>query len=213
MSSPPSGRPDDEHQHPIRRMLLIGLIASLVGDAIVLAIDWFPVAASKSAHEIDTLYDVLLLVSVPVFVLVMTVAIYSVWRFRARPGDTRDGAHIHGNTRLEIVWVTIPFLLVTGLAIYGWVTLNDIEAKQPNSALRKCVKVQLIKNGRQVTAFAVGDGAINFIDEHDEVLVEGIGGRMGRSYGDIPGVRYKVIQVNGVSLDELVRGRKEKPVR
>ncbi|MCE5296979.1 MAG: 30S ribosomal protein S12 [Euryarchaeota archaeon] len=88
-----------------------------------------------------------------------------------------------------------------------------IEAKQPNSAIRKCVKVQLIKNGRQITAFAVGDGAINFIDEHDEILVEGIGGRMGRSYGDIPGVRYKVIQVNNVSLNELVRGRKEKPVR
>src|SRR5256712_8996881 len=52
-----------------------------------------------------------------------------------------------------------------------------IEAKQPNSALRKCVKVQLIKNGRQVTAFAVGDGAINFIDQHDEVVAEGIGGR------------------------------------
>jgi small subunit ribosomal protein S12 len=88
-----------------------------------------------------------------------------------------------------------------------------IEAKQPNSAIRKCVKVQLIKNGRQITAFAVGDGAINFIDEHDEVLVEGIGGRMGRSYGDIPGVRFKVIQVNNVSLNELVKGRKEKPVR
>ena len=88
-----------------------------------------------------------------------------------------------------------------------------VEAKQPNSGLRKCVKVQLIKNGRQITAFAVGDGAINFIDEHDEVLVEGIGGRMGRSYGDIPGVRFKVIKVNNVSLDEMVRGRKEKPVR
>jgi small subunit ribosomal protein S12 len=88
-----------------------------------------------------------------------------------------------------------------------------IEAKQPNSAIRKCVKCQLIKNGRLITAFAVGDGAINFIDEHDEVLVEGIGGSMGRSYGDIPGVRFKVIQVNGVSLDEMVRGRKEKPVR
>lgn len=88
-----------------------------------------------------------------------------------------------------------------------------IEAKQPNSAIRKCVKIQLIKNGRQITAFAVGDGAINFIDEHDEVLVEGIGGRMGRSYGDIPGVRYKVIKVNDVSLRELVKGRKEKPVR
>ena len=88
-----------------------------------------------------------------------------------------------------------------------------IEAKQPNSAIRKCIKIQLIKNGRQITAFAVGDGAINFIDEHDEVLVEGIGGRMGRSYGDIPGVRFKVIKVNNVSLDELVKGRKEKPVR
>jgi len=88
-----------------------------------------------------------------------------------------------------------------------------VEAKQPNSGIRKCVKVQLIKNGRQITAFAVGDGAINFIDEHDEVLIEGIGGRMGRSYGDIPGVRFKVIKVNNVSLDELVRGRKEKPVR
>ena len=88
-----------------------------------------------------------------------------------------------------------------------------IEAKQPNSAIRKCVKIQLIKNGRQITAFAPGNGAINFIDEHDEVMVEGIGGRLGRSYGDIPGVRYKVIKVNNVSLDEMVRGRKEKPVR
>ncbi len=88
-----------------------------------------------------------------------------------------------------------------------------IEAKQPNSGIRKCVKVQLIKNGRQITAFAVGDGAINFIDEHDEVLIEGIGGRMGRSYGDIPGVRFKVIKVNNVSLDQMVRGKKEKPIR
>ncbi len=88
-----------------------------------------------------------------------------------------------------------------------------IEAKQPNSAIRKCVKVQLIKNGRQITAFAPGDGAINYIDEHDEIVVEGIGGRMGRSKGDIPGVRYKVIKVNGISLRELVKGRKEKTVR
>jgi len=88
-----------------------------------------------------------------------------------------------------------------------------IEAKQPNSAIRKCVKVQLIKNGRQITAFTPGTGAINFIDEHDEVVVEGIGGAKGRSYGDIPGVRYKVIKVNNVSLNEMVRGRKEKPIR
>jgi small subunit ribosomal protein S12 len=88
-----------------------------------------------------------------------------------------------------------------------------IEAKQPNSAIRKAVRIQLIKNGRQVTAFCPGDGAIGFIDEHDEVTIDRIGGRMGRSMGDIPGVRFKVIAVNNVSLLEMVRGRKEKPVR
>ncbi len=88
-----------------------------------------------------------------------------------------------------------------------------IEAKQPNSAIRKCVRVQLIKSGRQVTAFTPGNGAINFIDEHDEVIIDGIGGRKGGSMGDISGVRFKVISVNNVPLLELVRGRKEKPIR
>jgi len=88
-----------------------------------------------------------------------------------------------------------------------------VEAKQPNSAIRKCARVQLIKNGRQITAFCPGDGAINFIDEHDEVTVEGIGGRMGGAMGDIPGVRWKVTKVNNVSLEEMVSGRKEKPIR
>ena len=88
-----------------------------------------------------------------------------------------------------------------------------VEAKQPNSAIRKCVRVQIIKNSRQVTAFAPGDGAIGFIDEHDEVIIEGIGGAKGGSYGDIPGVRYKVIKVNDISLKELVKGRKEKTTR
>lgn len=88
-----------------------------------------------------------------------------------------------------------------------------VEAKQPNSAIRKCVRIQLIKNGRQVTAFCPGDGAVNFIDEHDEVTVERIGGRMGGAMGDIPGVRFKVIAVNNVSLHEMVIGRMEKPRR
>lgn len=88
-----------------------------------------------------------------------------------------------------------------------------VEAKQPNSAIRKCVRVQLIKNGKQVTAFCPGDGAIKFIDEHDEVLIVGVGGRKGRSYGDLPGVRFKVVAVTDISLNELIQGRKEKVIR
>lgn len=88
-----------------------------------------------------------------------------------------------------------------------------VESKQPNSAVRKCVRVQLIKNGKTVTAFLPRDGALNYVDEHDEVMVEGIGGSMGGAMGDIPGVRWQVFKVNGVSLKELVLGKKEKPRR
>ena len=88
-----------------------------------------------------------------------------------------------------------------------------VESKQPNSAIRKCVRTQLIKNGRVITAFLPGDGALNVVDEHDEVLVEGIGGSRGGAMGDIPGVRWRVITINGVSLKQLVLGKKEKPMR
>lgn len=84
------------------------------------------------------------------------------------------------------------------------------EAKQPNSAMRKCIKCQVIKNGKQVTAFAPGDGAIKLMNEHDEVVIECIGGKMGRAKGDIPGVRWQVIKVNDQSLDALLKGKIEK---
>lgn len=84
------------------------------------------------------------------------------------------------------------------------------EAKQPNSAMRKCCKVQLTKNGKTVTAFIPGNLAQKFIDEHDEVMIERIGGSKGRSKGDIPGVRFKVIKVNDQPLHLLVKGKIEK---
>jgi len=84
------------------------------------------------------------------------------------------------------------------------------EAKQPNSAMRKCCRVQLIKNNRKVTAFIPGNLAQKYIDEHDEVLIERIGGNKGRSKGDIPGVRYQVIKVNDQPLSRLVSKKIEK---
>ena len=88
-----------------------------------------------------------------------------------------------------------------------------LEQKQPHSGLIKCVKIQLVKNGKFVTAFAPRSGAINYIDEHDEVTVDGLGGSQRGQMGSIPGVRYKVIKVNGVDLQMLVQKRKEKPKR
>ena len=86
----------------------------------------------------------------------------------------------------------------------------QLEAKQPNSAMRKCARVQLIKNGRQITAFLPGTGALKMVDEHDEVIIECIGGKKGRAKGDIPGVRWQVIKVNDQSLEDLLSGKLEK---
>jgi len=89
----------------------------------------------------------------------------------------------------------------------------QIEAKQPNSAMRKCVRVQLVKNGKQITAFCPGDGASKLIDEHDEVIVECIGGKMGKTKGDLSGIRWQVLKVNDQSLNALLRGKIEKARR
>ena len=89
----------------------------------------------------------------------------------------------------------------------------QVEAKQPNSAMRKCARVQLVKNGKQITAFMPGDGAQKMINEHDEVIVECIGGKMGRAKGDIPGVRWQVLKVNDQSLNALLGGKLEKARR
>ncbi len=84
------------------------------------------------------------------------------------------------------------------------------EAKQPNSRMRKCCRVQLTKNSKMITAFIPGNLAQKFIDEHDEVIIERIGGKQGRSKGDIPGVRWKVIKVNDQPLKLLWKGKIEK---
>lgn len=87
------------------------------------------------------------------------------------------------------------------------------EQKQPHSGIIKCVTVQLLKNGKKVSAHVPRDKSITKVDEHDEVTIEGLGGSQRGQMGSIPGVRYRVVQVNGVSLEELRKGRKEKPKR
>jgi small subunit ribosomal protein S12 len=87
---------------------------------------------------------------------------------------------------------------------------KQLEAKQPNSAMRKCCTVQLTKNSKKVTAFIPGNLGQKFIDEHDELMIERIGGKQGRSKGDIPGVRWCVIKVNDQPLKRLVQGKIQK---
>jgi small subunit ribosomal protein S12 len=88
-----------------------------------------------------------------------------------------------------------------------------VEQRKPASGLLKCVRVQLLKNNVQVTAHVPGEGAIDYIDEHDEVIIEKIGGAQGGPKGSMWGIKYKVVAVNGVALSEILAGKKQKPAR
>lgn len=131
--------PDSHSTHagppaPSRRSAVIAVVAGLIAVAIGIwlsyAIHWFPVQASTQAKETDTLYHVLVIASVPIFVLVATAVFYSVWQFRMKPGqESEDGAPIHGNTRLEVVWTAIPAMILLGLVSYSFVVLHNNEKK------------------------------------------------------------------------------------
>jgi cytochrome c oxidase subunit II len=120
-----------------RRSLILAaslaLAAVAVGIVLSFVIHWFPPAASTQAHNTDRLYHVLVIASIPIFVLVVTVIIYSVWQFRMRPGEElKDGPPIHGNTRLEVFWTALPTVLLLGLVGYSFAVLHENEKKGAN---------------------------------------------------------------------------------
>jgi cytochrome c oxidase subunit 2 len=117
----------------IVRMIAVGIVASAIGIVIGLEIPWFPTAAAKQAHTIDTMYDVLIICTVPIFVLVTAVVLFCVWRFHMRPGEELlNGPPIHGNTRLEVIWTALPATLIGALVVYAAIVLHNIGVKQPN---------------------------------------------------------------------------------
>ena len=115
-------------------MVVIGVIASAIAIPLALIIPWFPSKGSVQAGNIRTLYDVLLITTIPIFVLVETVVLFSVWKFRMRPGqEEMDGPPIHGNTRLEVVWTAVPAILIVSLCAYAYSVLRTNEANKTNA--------------------------------------------------------------------------------
>ncbi len=121
-------------------MAVIGVIASILGIAAGLAIDWFPAQGSTQAKDIDTLWDVLIICSVPMFVLVTVVVLFSVREWREKPGEeATDGPPIHGNTRLEVIWTAAPAIMLVSLCTYAAIVLGDIEEAPAGNEARVAV--------------------------------------------------------------------------
>jgi cytochrome c oxidase subunit 2 len=144
----------------ITEMVVVGLIASVLGIILGLVIDWFPTQGSKQAETIDTFWDVLIICSVPVFVLVTTVVLFAARKFRVRPGEEHlDGPPIHGNTKLEVVWTAVPAIMLVALCSYAYIVLHDIEEAPANAAQERQIAVE----GQQFTwTFDYNEGGKKF---------------------------------------------------
>jgi cytochrome c oxidase subunit 2 len=156
---PEESTPRHERKRTVQQMVVVGLIATAIGIAIGLTIHWFPPADSTQADKVDTLWDVLIIATVPVFVLVTVIVCFSVIEFRMRPGEEGlDGPPIHGNTRLEVIWTAIPAILIVGLVTYAYVVMRDIE-QAPAAGNERVVTV----TGQQFTwSFAYNEGGKKF---------------------------------------------------
>jgi cytochrome c oxidase subunit 2 len=165
--APEAPRSRRESKANVPQMLIIGVVTSAIGIAVGLIINWFPVQASGEAKKIDTLWDVLVIASVPVFVLVETIVLYSVWKFRMRPGEElQDGPPIHGNTRLEIVWTAIPAILLVGLCSYAYVVLHDVES----AAAGEDLDVRVVGEQFTWTFFYPGESGGKEVSSHQLFL-------------------------------------------
>jgi cytochrome c oxidase subunit II len=156
---PEESTPRRERKRTVQQMVIVGIIATAIGIAIGLTIHWFPPADSTQADKIDTLWDVLIIATVPVFVLVTVIVCFSVIEFRMRPGEEQlDGPPIHGNTKLEVVWTALPAILIVGLVTYAYVVMRDIE-EAPAAGNERVVTV----TGQQFTwTFAYNEGGKKF---------------------------------------------------
>jgi cytochrome c oxidase subunit II len=203
-------RPEPKTSRAVTRrhvvqMVVAGVIASAAGIALGIAIDWFPTAASAQAGPIDDLWDVLIIASVPIFVLVCVVVVASVRLFRQRPGEEGlDGPPIHGSTRLEVAWTALPAALIIGLCAYAWTVLIDIEQapadNQPELAERR---VQVV--GEQFAwTFRYNEGGRRF-SSNRLYLPAGESVRFDVTSKDVihdfwvPGFRMKIDAVPGIT--------------
>jgi cytochrome c oxidase subunit II len=130
-----------------RRRALAGAVAVALLGALVFApsawAGWFlpESGGSPNADAIRTMYILIAVLALIVFVGVEGLLIWSLLRYRARKG--RVAAQIHGNTQLEIGWTVGAFLLLIFITVFTFVLLPDV--KNPAAS-------EIDENGNPVAA-------------------------------------------------------------
>ena len=97
---------------------------------------FFPVGGATPVTDravaTKALYDIVFYIAVAIFLIVETMIVFTVLRYRRKPGDEALPPQIHGNNLVEVIWTAIPTAIVLLLFVMSWQTLNTVEAKPPS---------------------------------------------------------------------------------
>ncbi|MEB3293179.1 MAG: cytochrome c oxidase subunit II [Synechococcales bacterium] len=111
--------------------VVITLISFWVGNSYQVL---FPIQASEQAPLVDNLFRVMLTIGTAIFIIVQGTLLYSIIRFRRKPGDDSDGAPLEGNLSLEILWTAVPAVIVIALGLYSVEVYEEMGGLSSGSA-------------------------------------------------------------------------------
>ena len=116
----------------IVRITIYGVLAGIAASAVAVLVPWLPTSASEEMDRIEFTFWFTTVICIGVFAVVAAAIAYSVLNFRVQPEDESDGPPIHGHTGLEIIWTTIPAVLVTAISIVSAIVLAKNDDGGPN---------------------------------------------------------------------------------
>jgi cytochrome c oxidase subunit 2 len=139
MSSSPRNRSSSTITVVVVAFVLIALAALAVvsgtGQAFVTGL-YPPVAVTEQGARVRDLYTIVFALAVVIFVLVEGLIIWTVIRYRRKPGDDMLPAQTHGNNVAELAWTIIPTIIVAFLFVISWQTLNEVDATSASAQTR-----------------------------------------------------------------------------
>jgi cytochrome c oxidase subunit 2 len=136
---PVESKTDDHQTRPrresMKHFIIVAVLVAIVTLLVIFGlnrIQLLPMLASEEGIPIDNLFGLHIIVIAFLFALIVVFMLYSIVAFRRKPGEEGDGAHLLGNTRLEIVWTIAPLATVLFFSFLGARALGIVTAAEPN---------------------------------------------------------------------------------
>ncbi len=125
-------------------LLIVGVVAVVISQGFdplktsqgILSSFFPPRAITDRGESIRNLYDIIFAIAAVIFFVVEGLIVWTVIRYRRKPGDNELPAQTHGNAIAEVVWTVVPTLIVAFMFVISWQTLNTVEAVSPQPQMK-----------------------------------------------------------------------------